>query len=124
MDKEKLKQVASTYLFKYDYVGTFVGGSGHLGDIRVTNMEVTQVKETEIDGKKCYEVKVDYETYTETEFEHDPDDPAYVNHSSVTFYVDEEYNIVETEKERTRSIGNSRRWSQDKRGKGNTEVKK
>ncbi|MBD3318502.1 hypothetical protein GF342_01180 [Candidatus Woesearchaeota archaeon] len=100
---EHFKEVAKKYLSDYDYVGTFVGGSGHLGSERLTDITIDSVEETKYQGQKAFKVTATYTTYTETEFEHGPDeDYLYMNTHTITFLVDENMNIIETDKEKKR----------------------
>ncbi|UCE20461.1 MAG: hypothetical protein JSV84_09040 [Gemmatimonadota bacterium] len=55
-------------------LGEQVGGSGHLGFVSLTNLEIGEPVEIKFKEKQAFEILFSFETYTESEFHYATDD--------------------------------------------------
>ena len=99
IDTSELKELIIKEISKHHYLGEQVGGSGHLGYVNLTNLEIGEPAEIEYDGKKVFEIPFTFETYTESEFHHATDDDNsddwYRNLYSGKVIVDWDLNVLD-----------------------------
>ena len=72
--KAKLKELIQEEITSHHGLGQQAGGSGHLGYVSLTNLEVEEPAEIEFEGKQAFEIPFTFETYTESEFHYATDD--------------------------------------------------
>lgn len=74
IDMSKLNKLILEEIGKRHKLGEQVGGSGHLGYVNLTRLDVGEPTEIEFCGEKAYEIPFTFETYTESEFHYATDD--------------------------------------------------
>lgn len=74
IDSSKLKKLILEEVGKRHKLGEQVGGSGHLGYVHLTRLDIEEPTEVEFGGEKAYEIPFTFETYTESEFHYATDD--------------------------------------------------
>ena len=98
IDKSKLKELLLGEIEKRHKLGEQVGGSGHLGYVSFTNLEIGEPAEIEYNGEKTFEIPFTFETYTESEFHYATDnndsDDMYRNIHHAKIIVNEELKVL------------------------------
>jgi len=100
MDADKLKEIILREIEKHRKIGDQVGGSGHMGHVRITGMEIIKLTDVEFGDKRARKVVFAFKTYTETEFEHPPEmDVLYESSYTDRLIVDDDLNVLDYEKD-------------------------
>lgn len=95
-DEARVKELILDRFSQRHKLGEAAGGSGHLGFISVTRIHVWEPREVEAGGQRATEFPFTVETYTETEFLHEPDDDVYyTNRYGGTIVLDGSMNVLD-----------------------------
>ena len=78
-----------------EYLGTHVGGSGHIGDISANLKEMESPEETVHDGRKDWKVTYVYVKIITTEFTIYPDNPPMEFVNRQTALISQEGEVIE-----------------------------
>lgn len=100
IDKSKINLAVKEELRKQRKLGEQTGGSGHLGFVSISELKHSDPKKIKFKGQDAYEVLVELETYTETEFEHSPEhDEMYKSRHRDKIILDENLNVLDYQKD-------------------------
>ena len=71
------EEIIKSAICNYRKIGEQSGGSGHLGFVNITEFNIETVEFTTYKEQPAWEVTFRFKTFTETEFEHAPQDDIY-----------------------------------------------
>ena len=99
MDTLRLREIILEEIGKHHPLGEQAGGSGHLGHVSLTNLEIGEPVEIDREGEQNFEIPLTFETYTESEFSYTTNgEDSDVWHSNVfhaILIIDRNLNVVE-----------------------------
>ena len=102
INKTRLREAVLGEIGKRHKLGEHAGGSGHLGYVHLTNLDMGEPVEIEYNEKLAYEIHFTFETYTESEFHYASDDTdsndIYSNTCRAKIVVDEALRILDYQK--------------------------
>ncbi|MFX1411420.1 MAG: hypothetical protein ACFFA6_13800 [Promethearchaeota archaeon] len=99
MDSKKLEKAIQEAINKLRNLGEHTRkGSDHLYFRSISKFKLSGPKKTIYKGKDVYEVKCEYDIYTETEFLHTTEmDELYTEHYRDKFLVDKNLKVLDIE---------------------------